>query len=117
MQDHKISLLPLPPLPWIFAHMLLCLSSPPENVHPCAESELLHPQMMISALFEELFPRSSTHLPPYPLTVDTCVEGGGADEDEDELLEVNGVQSRAMRKVPVVLRVAVVVMSQESGVA
>ena len=46
MQDHKISLLPLPPPPWIFAHLPLCLSSLLVNVHPCAESALLQPQMM-----------------------------------------------------------------------
>jgi len=42
------------------------------------------------------------HLPPYPLTVDTCVDGGGAEDDEDEDEPDPGVQASCIWNVPVV---------------
>src|SRR5579862_718618 len=78
LQAQRITLVPLPPLPWSFTHLPLCLISPPENENPWAESELLHDQMMTLAPFAELLPLSSRHLPPYPLTTEL-----DPDPDED----------------------------------
>src|SRR5579859_58972 len=74
VQDHRITLVPLPPLPWSLAHLPLCFSSPLENVQPWAESELLHDQRRTGVPFAELLPLASRHMLPNPLSVRTGPE-------------------------------------------
>src|SRR5580704_11035879 len=78
LQLHRMTLLRLPPFPWSFRHLPLCLNSLLLYCQFSAWSEPLHDQITTWARLAELLPLSSRHFPSKPLT--------GCTDDDPEVL-------------------------------